>query len=372
MAIQELVSPIAERIWSPLLLSLFLISTFVCVSTRVLTGLQYSRVSSKQGLTKAGVLPYWLPYIGHFPNFALDFEGILQRGRDSTKDGMFFLVMGGKRHQFITMPSMVKTFFTKGNAIMSSDEFLYLIHEKYFDDNGTTRAIPKDLYINNIHRALGSLMREPDLSNITDKTRKGCENRTQDLVSLSFGKNESTVWTARAKASAVGSKNIEANLWPLIMNFVGDTVADALMGQAFVENYPQYLEDLWIFDSAFGKLLSGMPGLIPSIRNAKAARRRLRSNIREWTEAVIATQEGKVAGFKWSELSDVSETMKIRTRKFQESGAPADAYVAGNLVVLWGLMVNSNKVIFWMLLNIVAHKGFQSKIRAEIAPFVKG
>jgi hypothetical protein len=356
MAIKELVSPIVERAWGSPFLSLSLFCTFVCLSTRLLTGIRYARVPGKQGLTRAGVLPYWLPYIGHFPNFALDFEGILQKGRDSTKDGMFSLVMAGKKHQFVAIPSMVKTFFTKGNAIISSDEFLYWIHEKYFDDNGSTRRIPKDVFLNNIHRALGSLIREPYLSNITDKTRKGCEDRTQDLVSLPFGKNEGTVWTAAARSSAIGSNNIEAVLWPLIMNFVGDIVASALMGQAFVENYPQLLEDLWIFDVAFSKLLSGMPGVTSGIRNAKAARRRLKSNIREWTEAIIATQDGKDAGFKWSELSDVSETMKIRTRKYYESGAPADAYLAGNLAIFWGLMVNSNKVIFWMLLNIVANE----------------
>lgn len=154
------------------------------------------------------------------------------------------------------------------------------------------------------------------------------------------------------------------------MNFVGDIVATALMGQAFVENYPQLLEDPWIFDIA--KLLSGMPGVTSGIRDAKAARRRLKSNIREWTEAIIATQDGKDAGVKWSSLSDVSETMKIRTRKYHESGAPPDAYVAGNLAIFWGLMVNSNKVIFWMLLNIVANEDLRSRIRAEITPYVKG
>ena len=265
----------------------------------------------------------------------------------------------------VLMPSLTKQFFLQRPSVLSSDDFLFWIHDKVLGDGGAAKKITSDDF-HTVHHTLNSLMKEPFLSTATQKTAELVEERCSKMLSFTATSNEQSFWQKAASTASDGT-SIEADLFPLIMNFVGDISGTVFMGKQFSENNKGILEDMWVFDGGFNAFLTGVP--TPTLRNAKGARRRLNEAIHEWNHAVGATLKGEEPDFKWGDLSDVSEPMKRRMKALQAIKSPDEFGVASQLAVYWGLMVNSNKVIFWMLLHIISTPALLINIREEIKPY---
>lgn len=198
--------------------------------------------------------------------------------------------MMGNKHYIVLMPSLVKQFFVQRPSVISGDSFLHWIHEKYFGDGGASKRMPEHDF-HKVHGTQGMFMREPFLSTATATTRSLVEERATSLIRLSSDAEKQSVWEQSANVALVGEKSAEADLYPLIMNFVASSAGVALMGHAFVENNPGILEDLWAFDSSFSTLLTGLPSLLPKMARARAARTRLQAAVKEWNDAVTAMLE---------------------------------------------------------------------------------
>src|SRR4051794_40268802 len=80
-------------------------------------------------------------------------------------------------------------------------------------------------------------MREPILSNAVAITVRGIEERTPNLVSFAGSVVDQTVWERAARLVLLPSSvpTVEASLFPLIRNFVGDLASEVLMGRNFME-----------------------------------------------------------------------------------------------------------------------------------------
>ena len=287
-----------------------------------------------------------------------------------TKDGMTGVSMMGVKHYFILMPSLTKKFFLQRPSVLSGDSFLHWIHEKYFGDGGASQRLPEQDF-HTVHKTLNSLLREPFLSEATAGTQRLIEERTPGMISFTSNVTEQQEWERLAKVSVVGKTSVEAELFRLTVDYVAKIAGDVLMGEAFHRNNPGIIEDLWTFDSGFGALLTGIPGVTRGIGKAKAARGRINAALLEWHRAVVANLAGKDPGPKWRDLSDLSETILIRTRALVAVDAEDSMAVASHLALYWGLLVNANKVIFWMLLKIVATPELADQIKKEVAPFAQ-
>lgn len=368
MQTQHVLSGLVNRTSASPYWALFILCAFVTLVTRIKTGYLKSKLENQtESPTKdIPILPYYLPYLGHGPSFGWDFDGLLAKARDTAKDGVFGLHMMGKEHYMILMPSMVRQFFLQRPTVLSSDDFLFWIHEKYFGDGGTSRKMAADDF-HTVHRTLNSLMKEPFLSTATQKTIELVEERTPEMLSLSPTPNHHPQWQQVAH-SALGGDHVEVDLFPLVMNFVAEIAGTALMGKAFLENNAGIFQDLLTFDSGFNAFLTGVP--TPTLATAKGARSRLNQAFKEWNHALGTVLKGDDPEFKWRDMSDVSETMRIRTKALQTIKPPVEFSVASNLAVYWGLMVNSNKVTFWMLLHIISTPTLLAGIRKEIKPYV--
>lgn len=273
--------------------------------------------------------------------------------------------MMGTQHYMVLMPSLTKQFFLQRPSVISSDDFIFWIHDKYFGDGGAAKRIATDDF-HTVHRTLNSLMKEPFLSTATEKTVELVEERTPKMLSFSCIPGEQPEWQKVANPT-LDVRHIEADLFPLVMYFVADIAGTALMGKQFLENNVGIFKDLLTFDSGFNSFLTGFP--TPTLTTAKGARTRLNAAFSEWNHAVVATLKGEDSDFKWRDLSDVSETMRVRTKVLQTVNSPDEFSVASQLGVYWGLMVNANKVIFWMLLHIISTPPLLEAIRKEIKPY---
>ncbi|KAG0648054.1 hypothetical protein D0Z07_5857 [Hyphodiscus hymeniophilus] len=136
-------------------MSLFVVCILVTVVTRIKTGFLKSKLEHivDTPSKKIPILPYWLPYLDHGPAFGWDFDGLLAKGRNSTKDGIFGLHMLGAQHYMVLMPSLTKQFFLQRPSVLSSDEFIFWIYDKYFGDGGASRRIAADDF-HTVHRTL--------------------------------------------------------------------------------------------------------------------------------------------------------------------------------------------------------------------------
>lgn len=139
------------------------------------------------------------------------------------------------------------------------------------------------------------------------------------------------------------------------------------MGKQFLDKYTGIFTDLLTFDSGFNAFLTGIP--TPTLTEAKGARSRIKGAFEEWNHALEAVLRGEDPTFKWRDLSDVLETMRPRIKALQTIKLPNEFSVASNAAVYLGLVVNANKVIFWMLPHIISTPTPLQNIRKEIKPY---
>lgn len=111
--------------------------------------------------------------------------------------------------------------------------------------------------------------------------------------------------------------------------------------------------------------------MTPKLSKSRAARARLNAVFVEWNYALSKTLRDEDPGYKWRDMSDVSETMKLRIKTLEGIKSSDYHNAANNLAVYWALMVNANKIIFWALLHIISSPSLLRTIRKEIGPFAK-
>lgn len=286
---------------------------------------------------------------------------------------VFSLYIGGTTHNMVCSPSMAKTLFNYRGATF--DSFANYVLAKVFGDKGPIRNMnPDDRKAT--HNAINMLMREPYVTDISSAAVRRIQNETPNLVSFSHSVVDQYDWERPSNVVVIDGcsrPTCEANLFALIRNFVAHITTSVLMGTAFVEAYPNLLEDLWKFDNEFNALLMGAPRWLPSpgISAAYAARHRLIRLFEIFHKAFAAFEEDRDPGFEFRDLDDVSEPMKERMRSWKKAGFAPSASAPGDFVILWAMNVNSSNVVFWNLFHILADPTLLTRVREEIAPYVK-
>jgi hypothetical protein len=82
-AMQDALSGLVSRVVSAPFIAFFTLSALCCLCLRIWTGYQNSRIQSDSTSSEKEIpiLPYWLPYVGHAPSFALSFDNLLIKAR---------------------------------------------------------------------------------------------------------------------------------------------------------------------------------------------------------------------------------------------------------------------------------------------------
>ena len=271
----------------------------------------------------------------------------------------------------VMSPSIAKQVLNQ-RATNSHGMTLYVM-EKFFGDGGGIRKVDQELLWGTVHKQLYQLMREPFLSNAIAITVRAIEERTPNLISYSESIVDQTVWERSAELLPVAgaTPSVEASLFPLMRNFVGDLASSVLMGHNFMENNPTILQDLWDWDNKFNLYLLGLPSWMPGLAKASQARHRFIDAVQEHQEALYAMLDGRDPGNRWSDLSDVSNIMVDRAREWRNAQASQRATAVGDCAVLWAMNVNANSVIFWMIWHVYSQPDLLAKIRKEIEQYVK-
>jgi hypothetical protein len=135
----------------------------------------------------------------------------------------------------VTAPGCTKQILNQ-RSTLSNAELTYYLLRKFFGDRGTVRKIDPDIIFNDIGKQLYLLMREPFLSNAMAMTIRHIEEHTPNLVSFAGSVVDQAVWERAAHLEVVpgSAPTVEASLFPLVRNFVGDLASKVLMGRDFM------------------------------------------------------------------------------------------------------------------------------------------
>jgi hypothetical protein len=266
---------------------------------------------------------------------------------------------------------MAKALFAHEGA--SSDRFTFAVMENVIGDAGLSRNTPNFM---NDGQTLALMMREPYLTNLVSAVTKFLEGETANFVSFNRLVVDQSLWERASEVTIPEDSNppvCEANLFALTRSFAGYITTHAFMGQAFLDFYPDLMDDVWAWDKEFLSLLLGAPSWIPlpGVSAAYAARNRIQKLCTVFNASFSALEDGREAAFEFRDLDDISEFAKERMRTWKKAGYSARAAAKHVSALLWAMNANAPNLVFWLIFHIYSNPTLLHDIREEMAPFVK-
>ncbi|CZT12314.1 uncharacterized protein RAG0_16184 [Rhynchosporium agropyri] len=338
----------------------------VSLSYRIWTSSKYSYAQKKDVTKEPPMLPHWVPWIGHGFSYTFDNAGLFTAARDKSKDGAFAIKLVGYKHYQVLMPSLVKQVFAQRATVLSNKPLIHWLAKHGFGDEGTTAKVP-ELY-SHISSNLNILMTEATITDASDRTARAVG---ETISSFAL---EQIPWENGSIPTVVGEKGEESEVdfFRLVTRWAYFCSAPAFFGQALIEKCPQLMDDVFVFDSQFPLLITGLPPFTSKIRNARDALNRSKKAMEMWYEAYKAIEDNHTPLPGWEDMSDVSELAKMQHRTWRTGGKEAEkAAIANILSLFWGLHTNANIITFWTLVHIYSCADLLFDIRAEVAPHVK-
>lgn len=295
--------------------------------------------------------------------------------RDNSGDGIFSYRIGSGKYYVVNMPSLVQQVFAQRGNVLNKQRTLEWFMKTAFDDKFSTRDEHEAFHGH--HNALNLMLKEDFINEATGKTACAVEVEAAKLVTEApwlypdaEGK-PMELWEEAGQVRFNHDGTFEANFYDLIVNYMGQIVIDMLWGKALIKNHPNLQADMWHFDEGVHHIITKfLANITAAGRRAVAARERLTIAMHEWHEAVATKQAGRDPGAQWGALDDISQVMQDRVKVWIATKASETLQKTNDVSVLWGVNVNSNKNVFWMLMQIYSRSHLLSDIREEIAPYV--
>lgn len=113
------------------------------------------------------------------------------------------------------------------------------------------------------------------------------------------------------------NKELEADLMPLIRDAMAHAIIPSLFGRAFMEKYPQIVDEIQKMDSEMMFFVAGLPWWMwPSTATAQYARGQAWQATTRFHEALDASVDDRATD-AWGDLDDVSEFIMKRHEVFR-------------------------------------------------------
>ncbi|KAF2158138.1 putative P450 monooxygenase [Myriangium duriaei CBS 260.36] len=345
------------------------------LATRLLSGLLGSSKKTPRGDT-IPLAPYWIPLLGHVPQFFFFRGSFFSWARERYSNGAFALNMFGTTHNVIFKPSLGKMLMDQKNEIVDSHSTSRYIMTAIFAWPKTQLDV-YDIALPDFLEAYRHLNTNPGLSKIVDVTVAQLRKNINNLVTFSPSMVDQTWWERTSNAKSIslpgGEQAEEIDLYRLVKDFVGHTAIPSVLGTDFVDNNPEMWSDFWQMDNGFMFLATGLPRWvpIPALTSSVIARRRLVDILKRYEIALDKWTKGEDAGNEWGNLDNVSDLMKARCGIYQKHNLSIEARAAVDLALMWATNANSNPLIFWILCRVYSDSELLEQIRKEVRPYVK-
>ena len=216
---------------------------------------------------------------------------------------------------------------------------VWYILDNFFGGTQYTRNVDEAYVFKDVHSVLNILMKEAYLDKAMPIVSGGIKKNIAYFAPLDMDPAKQTLWGRSSEPQLLRGEpyTVEVELFPLVRNFTAYIASPALVGTAFMKNYPNCISDLWTMDAALPFFISKIPSWlpIPTLKRAHAARARLHAAMIDFFTAMERSLDGKEPEPRWKDLSDVSETMWNRCKTWRKTGLTAEQYSPPEISIFW-------------------------------------
>jgi hypothetical protein len=241
--------------------------------------------------------------------------------------------MFGVNTRIIHSPSLMKSFFALPGSVIEHKTMGSNIITKIF--GFPSAEVPQMIthFDELMNTFVMQLMKGPGFERSWNKLLADIEETVPDIVADDPARLRSWERTANVQVRSDGT--VEASLFPLVRNCVGLLSSRELLGHAFVDSHPDFLEDVWQVDANIMGFVFGYPSWLPSIAKARKCRARILEKLVAWHANMEAVGPVADTNAESGPFADVSDLMKQRQKIWSARGFSMDARAAVDLSILW-------------------------------------
>jgi len=345
--------------------------------TRLLSAKQPER-AGPNGIKRIPAVPYILPLLGHLPSMFYDAKTFTRRLRAAYHpDGAYSLNFGGTVHNVLFAPSLATALVNVKAENADEKELFRGIMGKVFNFPLGSEGAKYDDALVEVNALYKNFMSDPGLAEMTSRTARSVKASIASFVTGSKSLVDQMQWEREAgveiKTDGKGEKVVEVDLLDLSRDWCATMANPTIIGSDFVNNFPDYVRDIWKLDEGFLLLATGLPRWIPipALTKAHIARKHLMDKLVQFEVAMDKWAAGENPGPEWGDLDDVGPVVKGRIEIYRKYGFSMQARAALENALLWAANANSNPTVFWMLERIYPDKALLAMLREEIEPYVR-
>jgi hypothetical protein len=345
----------------------------ICIFTRFSTGSRSKQGGTGGGAQKISTIPYWLPWLGHTWSFATGGQQFLSRSSREYKLGAFAIILRGQKYTILTAPSLAGQLEDTDGLDLSSEVRQYKLRN-FFGNRTSGSSSKETLACYNTDRTMlagrsGILRTQKHIKKLVG----ALERTVYNLISFNESWIDQSSWERASKTIVDINSNAvaEVSFFALIEHYIGEVSTTALLGRNFLENNPDFLDDLRLWNSKGTSFMKQVPLFLPRMSAAAAARERVLRSLRRFRGTLSAYTAGDDPGSGWSDLSDVSALFTERVIPLEHEGKPASTTpdVSVDAALIWAFNKPST-IIAWLLYRVYSDSALLAEVRKDINPFV--
>jgi hypothetical protein len=333
-----------------------------------------SKIASQDGAKTVPGVSYWIPFLGHIPNMAINADGFLKTLRSRYQNGIFALNFGGTRHNMMFTPGLATALLNQKSSHADAEEVGLSFMKKVFGFPANEMH-KYDTALPELSACYKYVMQEPYLGEMVNQTAQKTKQNVGNLVTFMQSPVDQMPWEKTSKIQLFGEEGdvVEASLLPLVRDFCAFNAMPSIMGSDLLENFPDLFEDVWKLDRGFLLLAAGLPRWtpFPTVTRAHLARHRNLEALEIFHEQLDKHLKGENTSSKWSSLDDVGALVKARAAVYQKHNFSMRARAASEHAIVWAANANSNTLVFWMINRIYSDRTLLAMLREEISPYVE-
>ncbi|KAF2404474.1 cytochrome P450 [Trichodelitschia bisporula] len=311
--------------------------------TRLITGLQTDAPGTGSSRPPPRV-PYWIPFLGSYPQFLLNPVRVLQDARKAFPTGIFTLTLIRRKYHIIASSSLAGAFLTddpRGENYAARTSFLV----------STFGLRPADAaaYEDALSALDETLFPHATLGPLTKPLTRALQERLPDILTFNPQLIDQEPWERLSGIELDDDRNVaEVSLFPLLTVFLTHLVTDTLLTPTLLAQQPDIAPLLTTLTAA----LPPTP-LHPALR-PNPSRRTLLSHLHTLHADLLTDAEA------------LNPTLAAR-----HALLPHPSMRVADTAALLTAFHARHVLAFWLLLNLHASPPLLAKVRAEIRKAVK-
>ncbi|KAK8247657.1 cytochrome P450 [Phyllosticta capitalensis] len=327
--------------------------------TSFLTGSRYqSAAGSSNGPTPT--ISYSLPYLGHVLALLWGRTRWLVDTRDTNNQNIFALKLAGIKHVFAGSIFSAEK-LEKDSEVANDQELASTMRKNVFGFSDD--PLSGEFY--------DLIFTQEHAKSLAKKAAVLVVENIPDLMTFNESMVDQLPWERVSMTTTVEvsgkSMYSEADLLPLMREFVGQIMNAAFAGVSFLDDHPTFHECMLALEKNFYIMASGLPRWTPwpGLPAGHIARRTLLRQMVALRESWDREMLGEDVITTATDIGDFSAAYTASQQIMDGSGVSPTARACTDLSIIWALNASARDLVFWMLLHVVAEPGLVDRIRDE-------